>query len=126
MSNGNEAQILASCHCGAIQLQVAALPDSYTLCNCSTCRRYAARWLYYRRSDVKIVAQHGALGIYIWGDRMINFCHCKTCGCLTHYEDVERTAESRVALNGNMLSPELLQNLRVRKFDGADTFREIE
>ena len=63
---------------------------------------------------------------YIWGDRMIKFCHCKACGCLTHYEDVELTPDSRVALNGNMLPPDLLHNLRVRKFDGADTFREID
>jgi hypothetical protein len=119
-------KLVASCHCGAIQLRVAALPDSYTVCNCSTCRRYAARWLYFTRGNVDIVADDAAIGTYIWGDRMINFCHCKTCGCLTHYEDVEKTPESRVALNGNMLPLESLQNLRVRKFDGADTFREID
>ncbi len=119
-------RLLASCHCGAIQLQVAALPGSYTICNCSTCRRYAARWLYFKRGEVSIVAKETAVGVYIWGDRMIKFCHCKTCGCLTHYEDVEQTPDSRVALNGNMLPPELLANLRVRKFDGADTFKEIE
>jgi hypothetical protein len=120
------SEILASCHCGAIQLQVAALPESYTVCNCSICRRYATRWLYFIRKDVTIVAAPEAIGIYIWGDRMLNFCHCKTCGCLTHYEDVERTPESRVALNGNMLPPGSIEGLRVRRFDGADTYKPIE
>jgi hypothetical protein len=74
---------------------------------------------------VLITAKPGAIGIYIWGDRMINFCHCRSCGCLTHYEDVECTPDSRVALNGNMLPPEMLEGLQVRKFDGAETFSPI-
>lgn len=122
----NTKVLSASCHCGAVTLEVCGLPDTYTECNCSICRRYATRWLYYTRKQVKITAAPGAIGIYLWGDRMINFCHCKTCGCLTHYEDVERTPESRVALNGNMLPLGSLENLRVRKFDGAISFKPIE
>lgn len=126
MSGISADRLIASCHCGAIRLQVTALPESYTVCNCSICRRYAARWLYFQRKDVDIAAHDENIGRYRWGDRMINFCYCNTCGCLTHYEDVERTPESRLALNGNMLPPERLRNLRVRKFDGADTFREVD
>ena len=123
----SEARALdASCHCGAVRLRVAGLPDIYTICNCSICRRYAARWLYFTRSDVTIDAQQDAIECYTWGDRMLNFCRCRTCGCMTHYEDVERTPGSRVALNGNMLPPGALDGLRVRNFDGADTFRAIE
>lgn len=118
--------LTGSCHCGAVQLQVATLPDTYTECNCSICRRYAARWLYFSRKDVRIVAGEDAIAIYLWGDRMINFCRCRTCGCLTHYEDVERTPESRLALNGNMLPPGSLNGLRLRKFDGAGTWKAVE
>lgn len=117
-----EAPLSASCHCGAVQLQVHALPDTYTVCNCSICSRYAARWLYFLRKDVTIVPRDELLEHYIHGDRMIRFCRCKVCGCMTHYEDVERTPDSRVALNGNMLPAGALDGLRIRKFDGAGTF----
>ncbi len=66
----------ASCHCGAVRLQVAALPATLTVCNCSTCRRYAARWAYYTRDQVTFSCEPGAFSAYIWGDRMIEFCHC--------------------------------------------------
>ena len=118
--------LVASCHCGAIELRVSRLPDTYTVCNCSICRRYAARWLYFRRSEVLIIAAAETIARYIWGDRMINFCHCSRCGCLTHYEDVELTPDSRVALNGNMLPAGTLDGLRIRNFDGAKTFKAIE
>lgn len=117
---------VASCHCGAVVLHVNVLPERYTVCNCSICRRYAARWLYYRCEEVRIAAAADAIDAYIWGDRMIKFCRCRNCGCLTHYEDVEQTPQGRVALNGNMLPPGTIEHLQIRYFDGADTFKSVE
>lgn len=116
----------ASCHCGAVRLRIPALPTTLTVCNCSICRRYAARWAYFKREQVAFVCQPDAVASYIWGDRMIEFCHCTTCGCLTHYEDVEKEPGSRVALNANMLPAELIQDIALRQFDGAVTWKVIE
>jgi hypothetical protein len=116
----------ASCHCGAVRLHVAAFPATLTTCNCSICRRYAARWVYYERKDVTFLCQPDAFSTYIRGDRMIEFCFCKNCGCLTHYEDVEKDPGSRVALNFNMLPPEQVPELKIRKFDGANSWKVIE
>jgi hypothetical protein len=116
----------ATCHCGAVRLEVAELPATITVCNCSICRRYAARWAYFRREQVTFSCQPKAFASYIRGDRMIEFCFCTTCGCLTHYEDVEKDPGSRVALNANMLPPEQVHDHPLRLFDGAVSFKVIE
>jgi len=116
----------ASCHCGAIQIEIAFEPGSLTECTCSICRRYGARWAYGNRSNVKVTCNPGALRTYVWGDRELEFCHCTTCGCLTHSEAVEKTAESRVAVNARMLPPEDTSQITVRIFDGAETWKYLD
>ena len=38
--------IRASCHCGAVCLEIDAAPAEVTECNCSICRRYGGLWAY--------------------------------------------------------------------------------
>lgn len=114
-----------ACHCGRIRFTLPYLPQRITRCNCSVCRRYAAGWGYYQRREVAMTIADETEAAYAWNDHMIRFIHCRHCGCLTHYEDVERTPESRLAVNMNMVAPALWQDLPVRYFDGADTFQEI-
>jgi hypothetical protein len=40
--------LTASCHCGAVMVQVPRKPRSLTNCNCSMCRRYGVLWAYYK------------------------------------------------------------------------------
>ena len=116
----------ASCHCGAVLIEIRDLPASLTECNCSICRRYGARWAYFPRNQVRMSAAAGALGAYSWGDRTIEFYHCRTCGCLTHHESVEKHGGSRFAVNARMLPPAATSGIRVRKFDGADTWKFLD
>jgi len=62
---------------------------------------------------------------YCWDDRTIEFYHCNTCGCLTHYESVEKSESSRIAVNANMMSPADIKGVKVRTFDGADTWKYL-
>lgn len=116
----------ASCHCNAVRISVPELPLSLTECNCSVCRRYGARWAYYTRDQVELAADAGALTAYSWGDRTIEFFHCRQCGCLTHYESADRTERSRFALNSRMLAPDVFASLPVRHFDGADSWSYLD
>ncbi len=59
----------ASCHCGAVRLQVDDAPAEVTDCNCSICRRYGVLWAYYAPGQVRIAG--GATDIYMWGDRCL-------------------------------------------------------
>jgi hypothetical protein len=116
----------ASCHCGAIQLEVAELPISLTECNCSICHRIGALWAYYKQSQVKIVFSPEALSRYIWGERRIEFCSCKVCGCTTHYESIENGGDKHMAVNARSIAPTELQGIPIRKFDGADSWKYLD
>lgn len=116
----------ASCHCGAVQIDVGFEPETVTQCTCSICRRYGARWAYGNRGNVTVQCKADALRPYVWGDRELEFYFCTTCGCLTHYESVEKQADSRVAVNSRMMAPADTDGIRVRTFDGADTWKYLD
>lgn len=63
---------------------------------------------------------------YSWNDRTIEFFHCIHCGCLTHYESVQKSADSRIAINARMMSPKEIVGARIRTFDGADSWAYID
>lgn len=117
--------IEASCHCGAVRLQIETPPETVTDCNCSICRRYGVLWAYYSPKDVRIVPSAGATDIYMWGDKSIEFHRCKTCGCVTHEAPVDKTRD-RMGINARLMSPEVLANARLRHLDGAVTERYID
>lgn len=118
--------IQASCHCGAVRLEIARKPSRLTECNCSTCGRYGARWAYYPQKSVKVIAKRGSLKGYSWGDRTIAFMHCTRCGCLTHYDSVKQGPDERRAVNARMMDPAVVEHLPVRRFDGADTWSFLD
>ena len=37
----------ATCHCGAVVLEVDSPPAEVNDCHCSICRRYGTLWAYY-------------------------------------------------------------------------------
>lgn len=118
--------LTAECHCAAIRIHLPGAPPTVTDCNCSICRRYGALWAYYTRDQVEIEAAPGATAAYRWGDRTIEFCHCSRCGCLTHYESVDKHGRHRLAVNARMLPREVLATLPVRHFDGAESWEYLD
>ena len=116
----------ATCHCENIRIQIPELPASVTSCNCSICRRYGALWAYFTRDRVRLGAEPDTLSSYRWGDGTIDFWHCSSCGCMTHYTSVGKDPGSRFAVNARMLPLEILQNLSVRHFDGADSWTYLD
>lgn len=109
----------ASCHCGAVRMEIAEPPETVTECNCSICYRYGARWAYYTPQQVSVICKPDAFSSYLWGDQSIRFCHCNTCGCVTHYESLEGDSDPRIAVNTRTMPEEATASLPVRKFDGA-------
>lgn len=119
--------ITATCHCGAVRLEMDFPPTMVTDCNCSICRRYGARWAYYTRTEARVVSHQDMTSFYVWGDRCIEFHRCNACGCVTHYEGVDDKSETgRLAVNARMMDPNDIANASIRKFDGADTWKTIE
>ena len=109
--------IEASCHCGAVRMEIASAPEEVTDCACSICRRKGALWAYYSPKQVRIIPPSGATAIYMWGDRELEFHSCKVCACSTHWSPVDKTYD-RMGVNARMMAPEVLGAARVHKSAG--------
>jgi hypothetical protein len=109
-----------SCHCGAVRLTLPSTPTVATDCNCSLCRRIGGPWVYFGFGTVKIEGHPGATAEYIQGDRTLRTIRCRTCGCVTHWEPLDPVPGAR---HGD---PALIASVRVRKFDGANTWKFLD
>jgi len=118
--------IAASCHCGAVKIEVSEKPESLTQCTCSICRRYGALWAYFTSETTRVISAPGSVKGYRWNDKFIEFCHCKTCGCMTHYRATKKYKNNRVAVNARMMEPSDIEGIEVRTFDGADTWEYLD
>ena len=117
--------ISGSCHCGAIRIEVPTRPRRLTSCNCSICRRNGGLWGYYDPAKVTVIARKADLDRYSWGDKMIRFVRCAHCGCLTHWEPTARV-KGRMGVNFRNFDPSIIDTVRIRRFDGADTWKFLD
>lgn len=108
-----------SCHCGNVKLIMARYPIEIAECNCSICRRYAAYWAYFSPSEVDIQVGDKGTKPYIWGDKEVEFHHCNSCGCITHYISTAKCSVDRTAVNMRMATSEQLQGLALRHIKGV-------
>jgi hypothetical protein len=118
--------ITATCHCGAVRVEVPRRPRRLTSCNCSICRRYGALWAYYKSSEVRIVAARGATRDYVWGDKSLRLVRCNTCGCVTHWAPTHPKEDSRMGVNSRNIDPAALGSVRIRRLDGASTWKFLD
>jgi hypothetical protein len=108
--------VQGSCHCGAVEITVDHPPTQVTSCNCSICRRLGTLWAYYAPASVTVT---GPTTTYRRGDKTIEFHHCATCGCTTHWSPLPHRTQDRIGINARLLAPEILAAARVRRLDGA-------
>ena len=96
-----------SCHCGA-QRFAAPAPETVTDCTCTTCTKRGTLAAYFTPGTVQLDLTPGGLTPYQWGDRMMTFYHCATCGCAVHAEAPAWTTAdgearpARVVLNARL------------------------
>jgi len=115
--------IEGQCACGALAWR-APEPAWLHTCNCSYCHRSGALW-------GEVPPEHTELFIttpplrYIRGDACLAFNFCRTCGNLAWWRSLEPNPD-RMKLNFRLADPALIANLRVRIFDGADTWRYLD
>jgi hypothetical protein len=117
--------LTGSCHCGAVRIQVARKPRRLTSCNCSICRRHGGLWGYYRLSQVKVLARKGDLARYSWGDKSLWLVRCATCGCVTHWQPTARGMD-RMGVNFRNFDPSVIETTRIRRLDGAKTWKFLD
>lgn len=116
------AVLKGSCHCGSIKFVLNVVPDWLTSCNCSYCRRSGAVWAHATPSDISVDYQQSDVVRYAHGDKSLTFVSCKICGCTTHWEPLKEQTHPRMALNMNMVRSDDIKDIRVRLFDGAESW----
>jgi hypothetical protein len=119
--NKEPKMVEGSCHCGAVRVQIPQALGDVKECNCSICRRNGGLLAYYSPKDVRVIPASGATDVYMWVDREIEFHRCKVCGNFTHWSPADKALD-RMGVNVRLLPPELLADIRILKFDGADTW----
>lgn len=115
-----------ACHCGAVRLTLPSTPEVATRCNCSRCRRIGGPWVYYPFGSVTIQGHPESTTGYLSGDRTLTSFHCRTCGSVTHWEPIDPVAGTRHGVNLGNFDPTLIASVRVRRFDGADTWTFLD
>ena len=77
----------ATCHCGAVELQVRLSDEFNTIrrCDCSFCRRRQAAAVSAPLNGVKVVKGAENLTLYQFGTHTAKHYFCKTCGIYTHH-----------------------------------------
>jgi hypothetical protein len=115
-----------TCHCGAIRIELPSTPETATDCNCSLCRRLGALWAYYPWGTVRIEGHPGNTAGYVQGDKTLRTVRCATCGCVTHWEPLDPQPETRHGVNLRLFDTKLLEAVRIRRLDGADTWEFLD
>ena len=115
-----------TCHCGAVTVELPSAPEKATDCNCSICRRLGALWAYYEFGTVRITGHPENTQQYIQGDRTLSTVRCATCGCVTHWEPVPPEPGKHHGVNLRNFDPKVLASVRIRRFDGADTWTFLD
>jgi hypothetical protein len=118
--------LIATCHCGVVRVEVPRKPRSLTSCNCSICHRYGTLWAYYKASEVRVIGASRATDEYSWGDKSLRFVRCRTCGCITHWEAIRPKEDSRIGVNARNFEPGSLGSIRIRRLDGASTWKFLD
>lgn len=108
-----------------MRLTVPRKPRRLLVCNCSICRRYGALWTYYRPDEVRVSGRRW-LSSYVWGDRTLRNMRCRRCGCITHWEPTKGSPARHMGVNARNMDPGLLKGVRLRHFDGADTWKYLD
>jgi hypothetical protein len=109
--------LTATCHCGAVRIEVDDTPTYLNECHCSICRRYGVRWAYYAPSAVRIISAADAIEMYSHGERNLGFYRCASCGCVTHWSELGQPGD-RMGLNGNLFPPSAISAVPVRMSAG--------
>ncbi|PCJ46475.1 MAG: aldehyde-activating protein [Moraxellaceae bacterium] len=115
----------ASCHCGNVQFKATDPPESLTSCNCSICHRIGALWAYYPAKDVELTLNQSQGIAYSWGEKKFTFHTCDNCGSTTHYTSKRKDGTNQVAINARMAEISSTENIRIRYFDGAKSWKYV-
>ncbi|PPB82542.1 hypothetical protein LV82_00478 [Albidovulum inexpectatum] len=78
----------ASCHCGAVELEVTLVAEglaSARRCDCSFCARRGAIAVSAPLDGLRVVKGQEVLTLYTWNTHTAQHWFCSICGIYTHH-----------------------------------------
>jgi hypothetical protein len=109
--------IRATCHCGAVELEVDSPPEEVNDCHCSICRRYGTLWAYYPPEEVCVLPSDQSTDVYVWGHKTLETHRCQNCGCVSHWVAMDAGVDV-MGVNARLMDPEVLASARVQHSEG--------
>ncbi|MFW2589912.1 GFA family protein [Sagittula sp. SSi028] len=87
MSDLPSTPLTATCHCGAVALEVRLIdgPNAPRKCDCSYCRRRPAAVVSAPLDGVRVIKGADHLSEYTWGTHTARHYFCKTCGIYMYH-----------------------------------------
>ena len=82
-------------------------------------------WGHLPIASVNVEYAADSVTSYAQGDKTLAVKTCNSCGCTTHYESLQADGDY-MAVNFRMCDPEVVSVFRIRKFDGADSWKFID
>lgn len=80
--------------------------------------------VYFEPAAFELLTDDGALARYQWGDQMGTSYFCHRCGIYTFHDALETPGQYRINLG--CLEDLNLEELSIRRFDGADTWQFLD
>ncbi|MHA6288575.1 GFA family protein [Maricaulis sp. CAU 1757] len=117
--------IEGACHCGNISWRLEAPPAWLVDCNCSLCTKAGALWAHCQPGAAAIRTGDQGERRYVQGDGTLAVVFCPRCGCTTHWLPIGAD-RSRMAVNIRMADAPHWQGIRIRRFDGAASWRFLD
>ena len=117
--------IEGSCHCGAVRWRFESEPDAATICNCTTCRRYGALWIYgWHEEDVFV---SGPTRSYLRGEKILGLHFCGKCGCIAYWLSVGSGPDGRrrIGVNVRLAEPHAVADIPIQRFDGFHSYEDL-
>ena len=109
----------ASCHCGAVVVEVEAPEDIEAYeCNCSLCERVGYLHLIVPANRFRLVQGQEVLTKYTFNTGVAQHLFCKVCGVKTHY--VPRSNPDGFSVNVRCMDRSRIRSLKVLPFDGKN------
>ncbi len=109
----------ASCHCGAVVVEVEAPPDIEAYeCNCSICERTGFLHLIVPKERFRLISGADMLTTYTFNTGVAKHTFCKVCGVKAFY--VPRSNPDGFSVNVHCLDPATVRSLKVLPFDGRN------
>ncbi len=83
-------------------------------------------WGHVDMSHVTLPESNGETIAYVHGDKTLAMHSCKNCGCTTHWLSLNCDESTRMAVNFRMCTAKDRARLKIRPFDGANTWEFLD